>query len=194
MKKIFLLAVLALLQQNLYAEDLLKPASTNIQLPEEKPELSRDELKAALIQATQNDPEKTFLVKGDKNFVDLEREQERLVLERDKISTTNNVEQEIIARLTEMKDLANQLNKEVGKKVTASDHLKQLVTLYESINAEQATQILKQLPTSMSVSILSMMNPKKSSKILAAMEPYLAADMSRRLLKEPQKVAVGGAK
>ncbi len=187
---LILLLILATLPKSVRAEGATVDISGS--LAEEKPLPSQEEIKKILIEKTQNDPEKSFLVKGNVKFVDLEREQERFGQDRDKVVLSKNLDQELQNRLNEMKELQNQLNKEVSKRVSVNDHLKQLVTLYESISADQATQIIKQLPTTLSVSILSMMNPKKSSKILAVMEPHLAADMSRRILKEPQRLQSGG--
>lgn len=201
MKKIFFITtwmMLLLIQTRfVMAEDTTPPTPATpvaTQLEEEKPSKTPEELKADLINKTQNTPDKTFLVKGDNKFVNLEREEERFLRDQDKVLVAQNINKELEEKLNEMKEIKNQLSKDVNKRVSVNDHIKQLVTLYESISAEQATQIIKQLPSALSVSILSMMNPKKSSKILATMEPHMAADMSKKILKEPQKLALGGTR
>ncbi len=137
-----------------------------------------------LYDQTQFDPEKINLVVEDNPvFVDLKREMERLQREKEKQSTASAMENEIGSRIQEMGKLREELGKEVKEKVAANDNLSLLVKLYETISPDKVATILKGMPFSVSLEIMKMMKPKKTSLILSAMDEKFAGEMSRRLIQ-----------
>lgn len=148
---------------------------------------------ADLYNATQIDADNTNLVvHSETMYVDLARELELSERERnskgisdDKESVIKSLETELDQRITELKVLQEKLSGDIKTKTEKNENLKLLVSMYEALSPSQAADLIKQLPYSVSLTMMEMMNQKKSSKILAAMDSKFAAEFSRRLLRAP---------
>lgn len=145
-------------------------------------------------------------------FIDLAREIEVSERERKRMETLKGtnykvsvVEEELKNRLAELNRLKEQLNAtvpgvagDIKKKEKENEKLVLLVSLYESLSAEQAADLMKRLPIPVTLTMFEMMNTKKSSKILAAMDPKMAAELSQRILRTSSatlaSAETGGAK
>ncbi len=126
-------------------------------------------------------------------FVDVPREIKRMkneLRQQQKIAAMNS---ELEARLVELRKLQQELSKVITKRAGENGNIKLLVTLYESISVDSAADLLKRLPATVAVTMMQMMSPRKSSKILGAMDPSAAAKLSRMLLTAPSLSSVGGA-
>lgn len=88
-------------------------------------------------------------------------------------------------KLDESETLRKQLEAQMQDQIKLNDNLKLLVTLYESLKAEEAAGLIKHLPPNVALQMMRMMSPRKSSKILSVMEPRLAAELSKRLIQAP---------
>ncbi len=121
-------------------------------------------------------------------YVDLVREMdlaERIRKEQSSTGSFAIVRNEVEDKLSELKNLTASLETKLDNKSSTNENLKLLVTLYESLGADQAAELLKRMPFTVSLNMIQMMSPKKASKILAAMDPKNAAEVSRRLIKMP---------
>lgn len=116
-------------------------------------------------------------------FVDLEKEADVVKLLQNRNNQQKQIMSELDEKIKEMENARNELAKSVEPKKQANKNFQLLVTLYESISADQAAELLKKLPVSVSVEMMQKMNPKKSSKILAVMDSKIAAEISRRLIQ-----------
>ena len=88
-------------------------------------------------------------------------------------------------RQKELAKLQGDLSKEIKKKTEDNENLRLVINLYESLKPDEAAGLLKRMPLSVTVTMIKMMSPKKSSKILAVMDPKLAAQISRLLIQSP---------
>lgn len=124
-------------------------------------------------------------------YMDLAREIELEARDRSKRESGADNEQvkllqsELDGKLKELEVIRKEVSKEVKAKAEANENLKLLVSLYETISAEQTAELLKRMPASVSLAVMQMMSPKKASKILSAMDPKVAAELSRRLITTP---------
>lgn len=142
-----------------------------------------------------------LLTGGNAAYVDLQREIAQEQMLRQQQVQMPVLHGELSARLDELKALQAQLEAnrvqvkdKVAEGIGANDNLKLLVTLYESLKAEEAAGLIKHLPPNVALQMLRMMSPRKSSKILSVMEPRLAAEISKRLIREPAETAAAPAK
>lgn len=125
-------------------------------------------------------------------YVNLAREMQ--LAERKRESAVDQTSVDVLSgevrdRLEELKALSGLLETKIEQKTAENGNLKLLVTLYESISADQAAELLKRIPFPVSLTVFQMMSPRKSAKILAAMDPKIGAELSRRLIKMPAPVA-----
>ncbi|MBX7148459.1 hypothetical protein K1X76_05190 [bacterium] len=120
-------------------------------------------------------------------YMNLAKEIEFNEKERDKRHemSYSMMEEELDKRLKELVGLKEELNKQIDNKVENNENLKLLVNLYQTISADQAAQLLKQMPLTVSSTMIRMMDPKKSAKIMAAMDARFATEISKRLIKGP---------
>ncbi len=146
-----------------------------------------------LYQATQNKADKTVFSVTTSRYLNLQRELELIQREREEKSSLEEAKREIDDRMQEMdkkvteaQRLKDELNSTITRKIDSNENLRQLVSLYESMPAENVVKIIRQLPLTTSINIIRMMSPKKSSKLLSTMEANMAAEFSRRLIKKPE--------
>ncbi len=124
-------------------------------------------------------------------FVDLEKEADVVKLLQNRNNQQKQIMSELDEKIKEMEKIRNDLTKTAEPKKQSNKNFQLLVTLYESISADQAAELLKKLPVSVSVEMMQKMNPKKSSKILAVMDTKIAAEISRRLIQnETEHIAM----
>lgn len=126
-------------------------------------------------------------------YMDLMREIDLSQRERNDQRSLGLMQDELEKKMQELDGVKKNLSDEIQKKVEANDNLKLMVSLYETLDASQAADLLKRLPASISMTMLKMMVPKKASKVLAAMEPKIAAEMSRRMIQAPNTTIIEGA-
>lgn len=86
-------------------------------------------------------------------------------------------------KVLEEKQKKLEAEKEAQQDAAKLKKLKKIVKAYESMSAEDAVNILKNMNEREVSEILSLMQDRKLSKILSAMEPVRAARLSRRLTK-----------
>ncbi|EKD41668.1 MAG: hypothetical protein ACD_73C00593G0006 [uncultured bacterium] len=91
--------------------------------------------------------------------------------------------------LQQLDSLQTKINDDIKNRIENNPNIKLLVTLYESLSSDQAAELIKRLPMTVSLKMVQMMNPKKFSKILASMDPKFASELSRRLIREPALAA-----
>jgi len=92
--------------------------------------------------------------------------------------------------LKSLDGLQTKINEDLKNRIENNPNIKLLVTLYESLSPDQSANLLKRLPMTISLKMIQMMNPKKFSKILAAMDPSYASELSRRLIREPALASI----
>ena len=92
--------------------------------------------------------------------------------------------------LKSLDSLQTKINDDIKNRIENNPNIKLLVTLYESLSAEQSADLLKRLPMTISLKMVQMMNPKKFSKIMAAMDPKFASELSKRLIREPALASI----
>lgn len=168
-----------------------KEVKTNVVNPEVKKdekntEVNNDHKKDTTLQTTlENQSEKPeYLTYQRAKFVDLEKEADVVKLLQNRNNQQKQIMTELDQKIKEMDQARTDLAKTAEPKKQANKNFQLLVTLYESISAEQAADLLKKLPVSVSVEMMQKMNPKKSSKILAVMDAKIAAEISRRLIQD----------
>jgi flagellar motility protein MotE (MotC chaperone) len=88
-------------------------------------------------------------------------------------------------RLDELKDIENRLN---GKGGEQRAKLKNIVSMYESMNPKQAAQIFDKLDQGVLLDVAVAMKPSKLAAVMAAMTP----DGAQRLTVELAKRSEGG--
>lgn len=152
--------------------------------------LSTDEGTEAPASPSPTDPKsakKVNLLSHDNEiYVNLSREMERTQREKFQEANLKLLHQELDQRQKELGKIQESLSKEIKKKTEDNENLKLVVTLYESLKPAEAAELLKRLPLVVSVELIKMMSQRKSGKILAAMEPKLAAQISRLLIQSPE--------
>lgn len=150
-----------------------------------------------------------LLVKGNAKYVDLGEEIHR----EDVARTQRNAADAMLTEITQRSQELDQLQKNVdatlslkskqqalGDKtgklagdvkegVAQNENLKLLMSLYESVKPDEAAELLKRLPLPVAVTMIEQMSPRKSSKILSAMDPKFAAEVSRRIIHGGETVA-----
>lgn len=135
-----------------------------------------------------------LMTKGSALYVDLERELEREHILQARYSDLDVLVGEYQRRTQELEQLRTRMDTlqqtvggQLGKQVDGNDSLKLLITLYESIKPNEAAELLKRLPLGVSVTMMQRMSPRKASKVLSAMDPKVAAEISRRLIRNPMQ-------
>lgn len=154
---------------------------------------SKKEVMRTLYYATHQDPKRLAFVTDDSSlYVDLVREIELSKRERGNrvdqnryIKEVKDLNEELTKRLTELDEVKERLKQKVNNKQKDNANLDHLITLYESISADQAAGLMRKLPIRVATRMMQKMSPRKSSKILAAMDEKYAAEMSKRLLRQP---------
>lgn len=155
-----------------------------------------------LVEKIQSNPEfPNFVTQDDSLYMDLNRELELAKRERQRHEgqDTNETDlkkfnEELAGRVKELQQVREDLSKQVEKKKENNPNLQYLVGLYESIKPVEAAELLKRLPLTVTVTMMQMMNPKKTSKILSAMDPKLATEISRRVIRSTTAQLQGVAK
>lgn len=139
-------------------------------------------------QPAEESPQSAQIFNGHERetFVDLARELERNRKSGEEEGNLKLLKEELSLREKELTQIQEDLSKTVQKKTEENENLKLLISLYESLKADEAAGLLKRLPMNMTLVMMQKMNPKKSSKILAAMDPKMAAQVSRLLVRSPQ--------
>lgn len=138
---------------------------------------------------------------------DLQRAREhhhrrRQELER-RLKEVAQLEADLEVRRREMEDLMKSVAESEARVIAAreeeaklqtrlsdaeSERLRPAAQSYERIKPQAAAALLSQLPAHEAVKLLAVMRPKKVSKVLEALPPALAADLTRRLsrlVREP---------
>jgi flagellar motility protein MotE (MotC chaperone) len=136
------------------------------------------------------------VAKENDRYIRLTREMEKAQKTKTDEDTLKLLNQELEARQTELGQIQKDLSQTVKKKTEDNENLRLLITLYESMKADEVAALLKKMPLQMSVTVVKMMNPKKASKVISAMDPSMAAQVSRLLVQIPQpqsQVASKGA-
>jgi len=147
-----------------------------------------------LYERTHQNPDFTLLVTEPNSlYINLKRELERLEREKANPIKATEVRNEVSNKVDELKDVQNQMQKleqereklakEVPQKAQSNENLLLLIKLYESISPEKVASLLKQMPMAVSMQIVKMMNPKKSSQVLSAMDDRMATEISKRLIQ-----------
>lgn len=93
------------------------------------------------------------------------------------------------SNLKTLDSLQTKINEDIKNRIENNPNVRLLVTLYESLSPDQAANLIKRLPMTVSLKMVQMMSPKKFSKILASMDPKYASELSRRLIREPAVAA-----
>lgn len=130
------------------------------------------------------DPKLDLIVQENRLYVDLKRELARVRQDQQRKDVLEIIQAEVAAKLTELETLRETLSKEVGEQSEANENLKLVIALLEALKPDQAAGLLKQMPMHVSLATMRMMGPRKASKILSAMEPKFAAEVSRRLIHD----------
>lgn len=145
------------------------------------------------------DPHEDLLIREKSLYVDLAAELGRLQQDRKRMREIKKEKEEISSkaeeldvRLAELKKIQEELEQKVTNKEKGladgsepGQSLKLLVDLYGSIKPADAADLLKRMPIYVSLATMRMMAPRNASKILSAMDPKFAAEVSRRLLQSP---------
>ncbi len=155
-----------------------------------------------LVEKIQSNPQlPNFVTQDDSLYMDLNRELELAKRERQRHEgqDTNETDlkkfnEELAGRVKELQQVREDLSKQVEKKKENNPNLQYLVGLYESIKPVEAAELLKRLPLTVTVTMMQMMSPKKTSKILSAMDPKLATEISRRVIRSTTAQLQGVAK
>ncbi|MBI4239295.1 MAG: hypothetical protein HY696_12880 [Deltaproteobacteria bacterium] len=133
-----------------------------------------------------------LITKGNALYVDLQHELERERILQERRFSVGILVGEYQQRTQELEQLRQRMDTlqqgvggQLGKQVDGNDNLKLLITLYESIKPNEAAELLKRLPLGVSVTMMQRMSPRKASKVLSALDPKVAAEISRRLIRNP---------
>ena len=117
---------------------------------------------------------------------------EALVVERQKVSekiaAMQEIEGRVNAAIEEMNRVRSELDRVVAEKQKDDPSIRLVVTLYESIDAKKAADLIKRLDKEMAISIMRMMSPRKASSVLAEMDDRLAALISRMLVEKQRQL------
>ncbi len=168
------------------AEETAKPENNN--LVADRVEVRDSKSKDALIEQIQKDviPDSNAL------YVDLAREigrtdkqkeiNQNATIIADKMKA---LQDELTNKMKELETIQKSADLKIKAGEEGNDNLKLVVNLYESIGADQAAELLKHMPMTVTIKMIQMMAPKKAAKILAAMDSKFASELSRRLIRNP---------
>ncbi len=131
-------------------------------------------------------PAQDEVAQENERYIRLTREMEKAQQKKTEEETLKLLTEELAARQAELGQIQKNLSQTVSKKTEDNENLRLLITLYESMKADEVSALLKRLPMPLTVTIVKMMNPKKASKIIAAMDASMAAQVSRLLIQLPQ--------
>jgi flagellar motility protein MotE (MotC chaperone) len=145
--------------------------------------IEKDESRASLLAKQQS-------ISFDLNREIRALEQERMHMDVKAMQKLEmeRVAKELDSKLKELEVLRAKLEGDINDKDKNKESMTLLVSLYESLSPDQAASLLVRLPVSTALTMIRMMNPKKTGKIIAAMEPKIAAELSKRLLRTPIQV------
>ncbi|GEM_PF-6780572 len=132
-----------------------------------------------------------FVMKEKSLYMNLRREIERNQRDQTAAAEVATLTNEWKQLAQELDKLRESLDKKVAQKTEANENLKLMISLYQAIKPDEAAQMLKRMPLSVSLATMHMMSPRQASKVLAAMDPKFAAEVSRRLIQNNEE-AKGG--
>ena len=93
-------------------------------------------------------------------------------------------DREFAARLTQLRELTNQLKIEREKSdKKQSSQLNQLASVYSSMGPKEAAQLLEQLDITISLSLIERMPEKRMAQLLSLMTPERALSLTQMLSK-----------
>ena len=128
-----------------------------------------------------SDDEVEILKSLDERRVALEERSKKLDNREDDLERRDR---EFAARLTQLRDISNQLKieREKGDKKQGVQ-LNQLAAVYSSMNPKEAAQLLEQLDITISLSLIERMPEKRMAQILSLMTPERALTLTQMLSK-----------
>ena len=103
-----------------------------------------------------------------------------------------SVERDLEARIEELKAARAELEKmlKLADKAT-QERISALVKMVESMRAQQAADMVAELPDELAVAVLDRMKSGKAGKLLAKMKPLKAAALAQKLANEPKPLSNG---
>ena len=116
---------------------------------------------------------------------DLDKRQRDLELRENMLK---EAEARLQLRLDELKDIENRIN---GKGGEQRAKLRDIVTMYESMNPKQAAQIFDKLDQNVLVDVALAMKPSKLSSVMAVMTPDNAQRLTVELAKRSEGAEQG---
>jgi flagellar motility protein MotE (MotC chaperone) len=116
---------------------------------------------------------------------DLDKRQRDLELRENMLK---EAEARLQLRLDELKDIENRIN---GKGGEQRAKLRDIVTMYESMNPKQAAQIFDKLDQNVLVDVALAMKPSKLSAVMAVMTPDNAQRLTVELAKRSEGAEQG---
>lgn len=108
---------------------------------------------------------------------------EKKIAEREALTAAAG--QEIDKKIAELNQLKGDIQKLLGQQQTMEeDRIKSLVTIYENMKPKEAATIFNTLDMDVLLNVIGRMNERKSSPILAAMDPEKARIVTIRLAEQ----------
>lgn len=117
-----------------------------------------------------------------KRQVEMDKKEESLRLEEEKLKLLKGGVEKRFAELTELKKNVDELVKEIKSFNEAKT--KHLVKVYEAMPMEEAAVRIARLDEKLAVKLLFQMKGKKAGGILGLIEPDKAVELSRELAKQ----------
>ena len=130
---------------------------------------------------TYSEDEIVILKSLDERRVSLEERSKKLDNREDELEKKDR---EFAARLTQLRELTNQLKIEREKSdKKQSSQLNQLASVYSSMGPKEAAQLLEQLDITISLALIERMPEKRMAQILSLMTPERALSLTQMLSK-----------
>jgi len=113
---------------------------------------------------------------------EMEREREELKNLQNHLSLQKEELREEGERLVSLKKKLEELIEQ--EKIKQSERISWLASIYEEMRPEEAAPIMEKLDDDLVISILSQMDERQAGKILGAMEPTRATELSQKIGKD----------
>ena len=160
-----------------------EPPSGQIQAPESKPSGAPTTLDASRPASA---AERAILERLHQRRQELDARARELEIRESVLKAS---EKKIEARLAELKDAEARVTAGIQKKDEAeAARLKGVVTMYESMKPREAAKIFDRLDIRVLLDVVTQINPRRMSEILAQMSPEAAERLTVELAAKPNSV------